>query len=216
MKKIARFLSLLLLLSLCESASLITNGDFETTTCPHLLCDVLTSSPPDALPGWTVLLNGVDITNTSYLNAYNGSWSIDLNSFDTGGLAQSFPTLVGERYEVSFAMAGDPSPGEPSPGNTLVVSMNVSVTGQSAQQFQYNSTGESTSDIQWDLHSFTFVATTTTTTLSFISLISGNSGAYIDSVNVSLLESATDSKNGGSRVTLCVSAVWLVIFVLLM
>ena len=76
------------------AAADVVNGGFETGTTDS----------------WTQLSNGVDVVDTSFFASHSGTYSVDLNSFAPGGVSQTLATVAGQRYTLSFWMAGNPDP----------------------------------------------------------------------------------------------------------
>ena len=91
-------------------AAALTNGTFSgyPSTGDQQFIDLLSSST--AIQGWTVggagTNAGVDWINT-YWAAPNGSLSIDLNGLAPGSISQTFTTVPGATYDVSFSYAGN-------------------------------------------------------------------------------------------------------------
>lgn len=160
------------------SASLVTNGGFE-------LSDIATDTSTDAdtaLTGWTVTraLDGTAGASNVFLHdsgffgvsligavdpgtneSFDGSQYIAFNANQGSGsgvLSQDLATAVGVEYTVQFSIAGAFSAGQQS--------IIVDAGG-------INSLTQSATDGAWTTHSFNFVATDTTTTLT----ISDNLGA---------------------------------------
>ncbi|MBT5945357.1 MAG: choice-of-anchor C family protein, partial [Rhodospirillaceae bacterium] len=132
------------------------------------------------LGNWTVTGNGVDRVGTSTWDASDGTYSLDLNAFQPGGIQQTIATDVGVTYTVLFDMAGNP-------GQQTVKDMSVSAGG-TTQNFSFDNAadgGTSETDMNWTEQSFTFVATSTSTVLSFDSLVpSGAWGPTLDNVRL--------------------------------
>ncbi|XAL98955.1 DUF642 domain-containing protein [Phycisphaeraceae bacterium D3-23] len=159
-------------------ADLVTNGGFE-------LSDIATDTSTDAdtaLSGWTVTraLDGTGGASNVFLHdggffgvsltgavapgtneAREGSQYVAFNANQGSGsgvLSQDLATAVGLEYTVEFSIAGAFSAGQQS--------VTVDAGG-------INSLTQSATDGEWTTHTFNFVATGTTTTLS----ISDNLGA---------------------------------------
>src|SRR5437879_8479614 len=64
-----------------------------------------------AIPGWTISVGNVDWTTACNWTASEGTHSLDLVGGNTniGGVAQTFDTVPGATYQVSFDLAGNPS-----------------------------------------------------------------------------------------------------------
>ena len=165
-------------------ADLIVNGGFEAPFVPDGTAFVTTNS----LPGWRVFGPG-GVTGTGDVDVILGYWpaaegrqSIDLVG-DTGigtGIDQSFATVVGTAYVLSFQYA-----------NNVDASFaigNVQLLGATTllnQDVRHD--GSTRADMNYTLFSTTFVANSTTTTLRFThvnSSIPGFSGLALDAVSV--------------------------------
>ncbi len=170
-------------------ASLIVNGDFEDGppigTFMNLARDATT------LKGWIVTGEGIDLVGKDYYRPSNGTRSLDLDGSERsrttppyvqGGIAQTFPTTPGQRYAVTFDMAGNPArPPMQKP-------MRVSAAGES-MDFVFDITGKTALNMGWVPKTFTFTANETSTTLEFRSLtVSPMTGyaAAIDNVAVTV------------------------------
>jgi hypothetical protein len=123
------------------------------------------------IPGWTTLLNGVEYVDPSqspdgihqrYLGvAQEGSYCVDLApvTFTGGGIQQTFPTVVGQQYEVSFFMG------------TFVYNNRVgsgSLTVSAGSSTNWFGVTNLTGFIQWSGRSFVFEALDSLTTLAFV------------------------------------------------
>ena len=156
--------------ALGAQATLITNGTFEAYTGAAFTNGFQTvNAGSAALVGWTVSGTSVDIIEGAY-GAVTG-YSIDmLGSPGPGAISQSFATVTGQGYTLSF----DLSVNNGSSNNNALY---VDLTGSSQVAFA-GSTPFTTQTLN-------FVATGTLTTLMFTSGASGYSGAVIDNVSVS-------------------------------
>lgn len=157
-------------------ANLILNGSFETGTEPGVFATLGTGSTD--ITNWTVG-GSIDYIG-SYWNAADGVRSIDLNGFFAeGSVSQSFTTVPSQSYHVTFYMAGNPD-------GTPVVKTLVA-TGGSVSSLEFSFAGGSTlTDMGWELREFDFIASGTSTTLTFASSndADGAFGAALDQVNV--------------------------------
>jgi choice-of-anchor C domain-containing protein len=144
-----------------------------------------------SIDGWTVDSGSVDWIG-AYWTAEDGAMSIDLSGDDPGSLSQTFATTIGNTYTVSFALSGNPA-GEPA-----VKTLDVSATGGTPASYTYDTTGNDVTNMNWVQESYSFLATTASTTLSFISTTAGAFGPALD--NVAVTESVPtkdDCKQGG-------------------
>ncbi|TMH60024.1 MAG: choice-of-anchor C family protein [Betaproteobacteria bacterium] len=185
-----RLASALFLLLLCGAASAATfqNGSFEiggkSGTCTNTFNIPVGST---LIPGWTVSAGNIDWEGKPPCGwlASNGSFSLDLVGIAAGGIGgieQTFDTVPGATYKVSFYLAGNYG------GLPVVKPLTVTVAGVT-QTCTFDTTGKSQFNMGWTHKHFRFVATSTSTTINFVSNVSGlggldNAGAAIDNVNV--------------------------------
>jgi choice-of-anchor C domain-containing protein len=150
-------------------ANLITNGDFSVPCSGPYIGFCQNVGPAD----WTVTFGDVDVVNSMW-GEYSGAQSVDLNGDVAGGIAQTFVTIPGVTYRVSFDMGGNPFGNDQ--GADPIKTMNVLVTGNATHSFSYDTTGTPLifgTAFDWVYHEFTFVATGTFTTLEFDSTTTG-------------------------------------------
>lgn len=159
-------------------ADLISNGGFETGTYPPPY-NVFELVPKYAqLDGWTVEPEIIDWVGKDYWQAHSGNYSIDLNGSYPGTIYQSIATEIGTQYRVDFWLAGNPA-------NTTDKTRTVRVAAAGASQdFTFNTTGKSFTDMGWLPETFLFTATGTTTTLTFTSLTPAQYGPALDDISV--------------------------------
>ena len=71
-----------------------------------------------AMPGWVVTGEGIDLVGAGYWRSSEGTYAIDLDGSARsratpphvqGGIAQTFATVGGKRYRVTFDLAGNPT-----------------------------------------------------------------------------------------------------------
>ena len=152
-----------------------TNGSFETGTDPGAFATLV---PGDTdITDWTVVSGTLDYIGT-YWQASDGTRSIDMNGTDAGSISQDLPTVVGATYDVTFDLSGNPD------GGVALKELSVSANGDLPQNYSYNTSveGNTTADMKWASSTYSFVATTTSTTLTFTSLIAGAFGPALDNV----------------------------------
>jgi choice-of-anchor C domain-containing protein len=172
-------------------ASLIRNGSFEEGPSPRAFLNLAGGST--AVSGWVVTGEGIDLVGAGYWRSSDGTYAIDLDGsarsrttppYVRGGIAQTFATTPGKRYRVTFDLAGNPNrPPKQKP-------MRISAASQS-MDFLFDATGKTGSNMGWDPRSWTFTATSDSTTLEFTSLTASPQtgfGAAIDRVAVTLLD----------------------------
>jgi len=172
-------------------ASLIVNGGFEEG--PRVTAFLNLPGGSTRLPGWVVTGEGIDLVGAGYWLSSEGTCAIDLDGSARsrttpphvqGGIAQTFRTVAGRRYRVSFDLAGNPNrPPARKP-------VRVSAAGQSAE-FIFDATGKTGRNMGWQPTEWEFTAAADSTTLEFTSLTRSPEtgyGAAIDRVEVMLLE----------------------------
>lgn len=164
------------LLPASASAAEFVNGSFENGIAPGSFTTVAGGNTT-AITGWTVTGNSVDYIG-SYWTAQNGSRSIDLNGNGQGGIQQTFDTIDGILYNVSFWLAGNPD------GAPITKSVIVSATGAASAAYNFTFTGFNKSNMGWNNYTYSFVAGGPSTTLSFASQDATSFGAALDNVSV--------------------------------
>jgi choice-of-anchor C domain-containing protein len=170
----------------------LTNGSFETGAYVDGGSGFEQLNAGDtSLDGWTVDAGSVDwIAN--YWPAQDGSMSIDMSGADAGTISQTFATTIGNFYSVSFFLSGNPA------GPPTVKTLDVSATGGTVGHYTYDTTGNTLSSMNWTAETYSFLGTSTSTTLSFVSTTPGAFGAAIDNVVVTeTVPTKSDCKDGG-------------------
>ncbi len=152
----------------------LTNGSFELGTNPGSYATLNPGSTN--ITGWTIT-GQIDYIGT-YWQASDGSRSIDLSGGSAGSIEQVIGTNPGTTYFVSFDMAGNP---DDSPA---IKQLLVEAVGIDSQSFSFDTTGLTKSNMGWQSKQWSFIATSTTTTLKFTSLVSGAYGPALDNISV--------------------------------
>jgi choice-of-anchor C domain-containing protein len=148
--------------SYADDTNLVQNGSFEECTDP---AEYILNVPVGYtnITGWTVIQGPLDYCSWP---AADGIKSLDLGGTPgAGGIQQTIPTTAGSIYNLSFYMSGNPEHNfDPS-----LKTMRVQVDGES-QNFSYDTLamGNSGADMKWQRHSIQFVASSDTTSLSFL------------------------------------------------
>lgn len=171
------------------TVNLVTNGGFESPTIGTFYQNygAHTNDPYSGLafPGWSVTTNNVDIV--SQLSgpfpgaAYQGTQYLDLVGYgSTGGVSQTFGTVAGRTYNLFFAFSNNP-------GSLPSASADFSVFGtQSLLSGSVSHGGATPSALNWATLSRSFIADSTSTTLTFTNTVGGaNGGVFLDGVSVS-------------------------------
>jgi choice-of-anchor C domain-containing protein len=156
----------------------VSNGSFESGTFSTAEFDVLAPGST-ALTGWTIESGTIDWIG-SHWQAADGSRSIDLSGNGPGAISQTFATTIGNTYTVTFALSGNPG-GVPSEK-----SLTVQATGADVETYRYNiaAAANTVTDMRWVTETYTFVATASSTVLTFTSTVSGLFGPALDDVEV--------------------------------
>jgi len=112
--------------------NLIKNGSFESGPNPNWYGGYLTlNSGSTALGSWLVTQGSIDLMDEAW-EASEGFRSLDLNGNEPGAISQTFKTTPGQKYKVSFDLAGNPD------GGTQIKKLRVTGAGQSAN-FSFDS-----------------------------------------------------------------------------
>lgn len=185
----AAFLSAPLAATANAPTNLIVNGGFEDVgDASNLIASYLDNGivmygagGEGALPGWTVSSGNVDIVKTALYEgpADSGNNALDLNGYEAGSIAQSFATLVGQTYDVSFAYSWNEG-AAPSLATAVVAAGGVSLPISVINDPSYLGTEA----MLWTPTGFSFIAASETSTLTFTSTVSGFGAVAIDSVSV--------------------------------
>ena len=173
------FLALVILSISSARANLLTNGSFEIANIDPGAGFIAVFPGQTSITGWDVISADVHYMGT-FWEASDGIRSIDLDGLigSAGGVSQTFSTVVGTQYEVTFDMAGNYA------NSPAIKPMSVSADGQS-QDFTFDVTGRSALNMGWTPMSWLFVADDTSATLEFQSLTTFSGwGPALDNVSV--------------------------------
>ena len=160
-------------------AAAFINGNFETSTV-HPAQWYTMYAGDNALTGWTVDFGSADITGRGLWTPAEGEQSIDLAGWEPGRISQTFDTIAGRTYTVTFDQSMNPY-GSARP------SIHVLIDGSLVLDSAYTGTARPTA-MDWQTNSFTFTAIGGSTTLAFGSNggSPANAGAALDNVRVDL------------------------------
>ncbi|MCX4661722.1 choice-of-anchor C family protein [Streptomyces sp. SID4919] len=158
------------------AVSRFDDGSFEYPTAPANSFTTVTAG--QSIGPWKVSAGGVDLIGAGFWQAAEGDQSVDLNATQPGAVAQTFTTVVGRTYTVTYALAANPE------GGAAVKTGKVLVDGQNFQDFSFDSTGKTRAAMGYVQRQVTFVANAPTTTLGFASTLPGAYGPVIDDVRV--------------------------------
>lgn len=172
------------------AASVTANGSFEMGTDPGIFTPL--AAGDTSINNWTITSGNVDYIGT-YWTASDGDRSLDMTGSDgtAGAISQTFTTVPGHTYKVTFDLAGNPA------GAPVVKALEVDA-GSTPQSYTFDTTGKSLTDMGWTQETFTFTATAASTTLTFTSMDAGFFGPALDNVKVTdTLTNKEQCKNGG-------------------
>ena len=151
------------------SANLLTNGGFETDAQAAGGYSIKSN-----LTGWTGGTYGIELRDAMSGTAYDGKNFIELDTTANSSISQSFTTIVGQTYQLSFAYAARPD-------NLGAASDGMSWSAGNMNDVAF---GQNT-NANWTMADASFVATSTTTTLSFKAIGTSDSyGTSLDDVSV--------------------------------
>jgi choice-of-anchor C domain-containing protein len=156
----------------------LINGSFELGTDPGAY---KTLNPGDTdIFGWTIT-GQIDYIGT-YWQASDGNRSLDLSGLSAGSIQQDIDTTIGMTYIVNFDMAGNPD------GIPTIKQLVLEAVGVDAQAFDFDTTGNTKSDMGWQNMEWSFIANASTTTLKFTSLVGDTGwGPALDNVTVTAI-----------------------------
>jgi choice-of-anchor C domain-containing protein len=156
--------------------NLLVNSSFEEGPPLNGNPFILLEKGSTAIKGWIVTRGNIDIAGAGW-QAADGKRSLDMNGVVKGGIAQTFKTIKGGRYRVTFSLSGNPGLGG---GEGKLV---VSAAGKSAE-FVFNTAGKTEQNMGWVTRTWEFTALDSQTTLEFYSLTEGVAGPALDNVAV--------------------------------
>jgi choice-of-anchor C domain-containing protein len=160
-----------------KADNLIVNGSFEMG--PEAGEFKPLDKDSTDINGWKVTRAQIDYIGTYWQHA-KGEHSLDLHgSPGIGGIAQTFKTKKGQKYRVTFALAGNPE------GSVAKKKMAVKAAGKQ-QEFEFDTTGKTRTDMGWTTKSWEFTADADETTLEFFSTMTDDEscGPCLDDVIV--------------------------------
>lgn len=175
--------------------NLIVNCSFEEGAAFEVIH--MLDAGDTSITAWTVTRDQIDIMGVpSNWDAFDGVRLIDLDgSPGVGGIEQTFPTVPGQSYLLTFAMSGNPE------GGPSIERLRVEV-GDTTMDFSYDTTGLTIFDLGWELESLFFTAEDAQTTIEFYSLSTDGTsihGPLLDSITV------TEDLSGGGGDDSCTS-----------
>ncbi len=162
----------------------IVNGSFEDGVAIGGAGTLaLPTGDTSSITGWTVLSDGIDYLDSSYLAAADGSRSVELSALASGGIVQSVSGFTpGRTYELRWQLASNANDPAPRPKDYRGV---VSATGGTAALFGYTLVdGVTAAAPAYTNTSYRFVASADAQDIQFRSLGDSEFSAVIDNVSV--------------------------------
>ena len=161
-----------------EAGPILLNGSFEIGPPEFGAHDIDIVAGSTEITGWTVTGGGVDLLENPW-DVLDGIRGIDLDLRSPGGIEQTFATAIGSSYLVSFWVSGNPEGGDP-------LKRLRAAAGGVSLDYTFDSTGQAIDALIWQTVAFSFTASQSFSTLSFLSLSHAGSayGALIDNVQV--------------------------------
>jgi len=163
------------------------NGSFEIGgSVPCNTFNVAMGST--TITGWTISVGNIDWLGSPPSCGWQpsqGAASLDLvgsGAGGVGGIQQTFDTVPGATYQLSFDLAGNYG------ALPVIKPLAVTINGVTSN-FTFDTTGRSLNAMGWVRQTITFLATGTSSTVNFVSDVSAaggtlNAGAALDNVTV--------------------------------
>jgi choice-of-anchor C domain-containing protein len=162
-----------------KDKNLLVNGSFEEGPEPNGNGFISLDEGSKDIKGWVVTRGQIDYVG-SYWQPADGKRSFDLHgSPGFGGVKQTFATKKGQKYRVTFSLAGNVDGAVPEK------KLGVKAAGKE-EKFSFDSTGKSKTDMGWTTQVWDFTAADNETTLEFFTLMDDdpNCGPCLDNVSV--------------------------------
>jgi choice-of-anchor C domain-containing protein len=169
-----------------SAGNIIINGNFSLPDAATLPNDgsvyKFVNAGDPSLTGWTVTNGSVetDVTLPTFgaPTASGNPQNLDLDGNSAGTITQSFATTVGQTYNLSFYYSNNPY----GPGAAAT----VTVSDSSVAPLVITHSGASNGSLDWQYVQESFVATSTSATLTFASNdpASDTCGILLDNVSV--------------------------------
>lgn len=167
-------------------AATIINGSFELSGNANANdpAFIELSAGSTEILGWTIAGVeglGVDLVGSRYWLASDGIQSIDLSRRGSGSISQTFDTVIGADYLVTFDLSGNPYGGVSDKISVITFSGNDPV-----EQVYSITAANSPTNMMWETYGFNFVATGLRSTLTFASSEDSRFGPALDNVAISM------------------------------
>jgi hypothetical protein len=109
-----------------------------------------------------------------------------MDGVSSGTLTQTLDTISGHTYTVTFGLSGNPDGQGITPGDKGDKVLDVQASGSTVNTYHYDTSVElnSLNNMKWAPHIYTFVASSSSTTLTFSSQTVGFYGPALDNVAI--------------------------------
>jgi hypothetical protein len=178
MRSLISVFSLAILLAVTSSA-VITNGGFENPANTPI-GGYVTYTGGESFPGWQVGGDSINVHHTGHTTALAGIQSLDLSGAAAGSITQSLSTVSGLTYQLIFGYGAHSY--HPYSGPAMAQVFWGGVLADTVSRVA----SPNTVDINWTTATYSLLATSSTTELSFVSL-SPNGGILLDEISASPL-----------------------------
>ena len=126
-----------------KEVNLIQNGSFEDGVEPQGMgFSWLNDGDDKSIKHWTVIKGQLSYIGTTYWQHADGKRSLDMHGGPGfGGIKQKFKTKKGQKYRVTFSMAGNPE------GQNPMKKLGVSAAG-AEEEFTFDCSEKSRQDME--------------------------------------------------------------------
>lgn len=164
-----------------STENLILNGSFESGIDPDRYVRV--DAGDLNIDHWDVVSGSVNYMGW-FWEASDGGRSLDMDGHTPGIIEQTFATVPGQQYEVTFDMAGNYANNDTE--KWLRVNLFGGGESTTSADFMFDTAGHGADNMGWTSMSMTFTADSELSTLQFQSLMGATSahGAALDNVGV--------------------------------
>ena len=94
------------------AANLIVNGGFNVSGTLNGGFQTVGVGDP-SITGWTLFGGNVDWITGYWQSSYGDGFSVDMDGTTQGAIGQTIATVVGQTYNLTFDMSGNPDAGDP-------------------------------------------------------------------------------------------------------
>lgn len=173
-------------------ADMLTNGGFESG--PAVPATGILAVPPGspALTGWTVMGGAINIVTNDYWACLSGTRSVALSSSGPGAIQQSFASIAGSVYRLTFSISGEPF-------STPTIKHLRVQAGATTQDFTFDVTPAWHWDMHWEQHTLDFVAPGPSTMVTLTSMDASPYGPALDVASIDFVSAGVSTS---ARLTL--------------